>query len=51
VDSGRTWGWQDAVAWQGYPNFMLRNRAILDANNQPLTSMNFNALYTNQFLR
>jgi ABC-type nitrate/sulfonate/bicarbonate transport system substrate-binding protein len=51
VDSGRTWGWQDAAAWQGYPNFMLRNRAILDANNQPLTNMNFNALYTNQFLR
>jgi len=50
VDSRHKWGWQDAAAWQGYPTFMLQNKAILDANNQPLTSMNFNALYTNQFL-
>lgn len=50
VDSGRKWGLQDAAAWQGYPGFMLRNHAILNANNQPITSMDFNALYTNQFL-
>jgi hypothetical protein len=41
---------QDAAAWQGYPSFMLRNHAILDANNVPITSMNFNALYTNAFV-
>lgn len=50
VDAGRKWGLQDAAAWQGYPNFMLKNSAILDANNQPVTSMDFNALYTNQFI-
>jgi ABC-type nitrate/sulfonate/bicarbonate transport system substrate-binding protein len=50
ADPGRKWGLQDAAAWQGYPDFMLRNRAILNANNQPVTSMDFNALYTNQFL-
>ena len=50
ADPGRKWGLQDAAAWQGYPGFMLRNHAILNAQNQPITSMNFNALYTNQFL-
>lgn len=50
VDKGRKWGLQDAAAWQGYPSFMLNNKAILDANNQPVKSMNFSALYTNQFI-
>lgn len=50
VDAGRAWGLQDASAWQNYPNFMLRNQAILDANNKPVSSLNFSALYTNQFL-
>jgi len=50
ADPGRTWGLQDAAAWQGYPGFMLDNRAILNADNQPVTSMDFHALYTNQFL-
>ncbi len=50
ADAGRTWGWQDAAAWHGYPGFMLHNNAILDANNKPITSMNFDALYTNRFL-
>jgi len=50
ADAGRKWGLQDASAWQGYPTFMLRNHAILNANNQPVTSLDFNALYTNQFL-
>lgn len=51
VDSGRKWGLQDASAWHGYPGFMLSNQAILDANNKPLKSMNFDALYTNQFVQ
>lgn len=51
ADAGRAWGWQDAAAWHGYPGFMLRNQAILDANNKPITSMNFDALYTNRFLK
>ncbi len=50
VDTGRAWGMQDAAAWQGYPGFMLNNQAILDANNKPLKSMDFSALYTNQFI-
>jgi ABC-type nitrate/sulfonate/bicarbonate transport system substrate-binding protein len=50
ADPGRKWGLQDAAAWQGYPEFMLRNKAILNSNNQPVQSMNFSALYTNQFI-
>lgn len=50
ADAGRKWGLQDAASWQGYPGFMLSHAAILDANNKPVTSMDFNALYTNQFI-
>lgn len=50
ADAGRKWGLQDEAAWQGYPNFMLENKAITDTNGKVLTEMNFNDLYTNQFL-
>ncbi|HVB22076.1 MAG TPA: ABC transporter substrate-binding protein [Ktedonobacteraceae bacterium] len=50
VDPNRKWGWQDAAAWHGYPEFMLKSNGILDASGKPIHSMNFNALYTNQFL-
>lgn len=50
VDSGRTWGMQDASAWQGYPEFMLQNGGVQDASGKTVTSLNLNALYTNQFL-
>lgn len=51
ADTGHQWGWQDASAWQGYPEFMLKAGAIQDASGKPLTSMNFSALYTNEFLQ
>jgi ABC-type nitrate/sulfonate/bicarbonate transport system substrate-binding protein len=50
ADAGRRWGMQDAAAWHGYPEFMLHNHAILDANNKPVQTMNFDMLYSNQFL-
>lgn len=50
ADAGRKWGMQDAAAWQGYPDFMLRTNSIMDANNKPITSMNFASLYTNRFI-
>lgn len=50
ADAAHKWGMQDAAFWQGYPNFMLQNKAILDASNKPVTALNFGALYTNQFL-
>ena len=50
VDPNRKWGWQDAAAWHGYPEFMLNSNGILNAAGKPIHSMNFDALYTNQFL-
>src|SRR5713226_2914021 len=50
ADSGRKWGWQDASAWHGYPQFILNSGGIQDASGKPVHSMNFDVLYTNQFL-
>src|SRR6266851_4218402 len=50
ADPGRKWGWQDAAAWHAYPQFILASNGILDASGKPVHSMNFAALYTNQFL-
>ncbi|GCE30473.1 nitrate ABC transporter substrate-binding protein [Dictyobacter alpinus] len=50
ADSGRHWGQQDASAWQGYPQFILHADGVKDANGKPVTSLNLNSLYTNQFL-
>ncbi len=50
VDPNRKWGWQDAASWHGYPEFMLNSNGILNAAGKPIHSMNFDALYTNQFL-
>src|SRR6266705_5755246 len=50
ADTGRKWGMQDAVAWHGYPQFILNSGGIDDASGKPVHNMNFDALYTNQFL-
>ena len=50
ADTGRKWGMQDAAAWHGYPQFILNSGGIDDASGKPIHSMNFDALYTNQFL-
>ncbi len=50
ADSGRQWGWQDAAAWHGYPGFMLKAGAITDTLGKPIKSLNFDTLYTNNFL-
>jgi ABC-type nitrate/sulfonate/bicarbonate transport system substrate-binding protein len=50
ADPGRKWGLQDAAAWHNYPQFMLNSGGILNAAGKPVTSMNFDALYTNEFL-
>jgi len=50
ADAGRKWGWQDAAAWHGYPQFILNSNGVDDASGKPVHSMNFDALYTNQFL-
>jgi len=50
ADPGRQWGWQDAAPWHAYPQFILNSNGILDANNKPVHSMNFDALWTDEFL-
>jgi ABC-type nitrate/sulfonate/bicarbonate transport system substrate-binding protein len=50
ADPGRKWGWQDKAPWHSYPQFILDSNGILDANNKPVHSMNFDALWTNEFL-
>ncbi|GCF07736.1 ABC transporter substrate-binding protein [Dictyobacter arantiisoli] len=50
ADSGRKWGLQDALAWHGYPQFILATGSVQDAQGKPITSLNLDALYTNQFL-
>src|SRR5713101_9930799 len=50
ADPGRKWGWQDASAWHGYPQFILNSGGILDASVNPAHSTNFDSLSTNQFL-
>jgi ABC-type nitrate/sulfonate/bicarbonate transport system substrate-binding protein len=50
ADPGRQWGLQDAAAWHNYPQFILNSGAISNASGKPVKTMNFDALYTNQFL-
>jgi ABC-type nitrate/sulfonate/bicarbonate transport system substrate-binding protein len=50
ADTGRKWGWQDAAAWHGYPQFIINTGGIVDAGGHPVHSMDFGSLYTNQFL-
>src|SRR5579884_2099730 len=50
ADSGRKWGWQDAAAWHGYPQFILNSGGVQDASGKTVKSLNLDALYTNEFL-
>ena len=50
ADNGRKWGWQDAAAWHGYPEFILNSGGVQDASGKTVKSLNFDAMYTNEFL-
>src|SRR5437588_10127510 len=50
ADPGRKWGWQDRAPWHGYPQFILNSGGVDDASGKPLRSLNFDVMYTNQFL-
>lgn len=50
ADTGHPWGMQDAAAWHGYPEFILNSGGVQDASGKTVKSLNFDALYTNQFL-
>lgn len=51
VDQGRTWGLQDKKAWHDYPQFMLDNDGVVDANSKPVHKLDLDSLYTNEFLQ
>ncbi len=50
ADSGRKWGLQDAAPWHGYPQFILDTGGIKDSSGKVVRTLNFDALYTNEFL-
>lgn len=49
-DDGKKWGVVDSSFWKMYPEFMLKNNAVLDENGNPVNELDFESLYTNQFL-
>ena len=50
ADANRKWGLQDSPAWHNYPQFILNSGGITNAEGKPVKTLNFDALYTNQFL-
>ena len=50
ADPGRKWGWQDRAPWHSYPQFILNSGGVDDASGKPIHSLNFDVLYTDQFL-
>ncbi|MDP3941100.1 MAG: ABC transporter substrate-binding protein [bacterium] len=51
TDQGKPWGVQESASWQGYPEFLLTSKAILDSKGKPVTTIDFNSLYTNELLQ
>lgn len=50
-DEGENWGVQDPEFWRNYPEFMVSQKAVLDVSGNPVGSLDFESLYTNQFLQ
>lgn len=51
ADKGRKWGLQDKKAWHDYPQFMLDSGSITDTAEKPVKTMDFDTLYTNEFIQ
>jgi ABC-type nitrate/sulfonate/bicarbonate transport system substrate-binding protein len=51
VDKGGTWGMQEQKAWEEYPTFLLKKGAVVDAAGKPVKTLDFDSLYTNDFLQ
>jgi len=51
VDNGRQWGLQDDKSWKDYPQFMLQAGAVSDSTGKAIKKLNFEKLYTNDFLK
>lgn len=50
ADTVRPWGKQEKEMWHNYPQFMIDAGAVLDTNGKKVTQMDFDKLYTNEFL-
>ncbi len=44
------WGDQTLAVWTGYPKFMLDSGRLEDPNHQPVTTLDYAALFTNDLL-
>ena len=51
AEKGNKWGIQHQDKWRDYPEFMLENNAVTDSAGKPVTELDFESLYTNQFLK
>ncbi len=51
VDKGRIWGLQDQKAWHEYPQFMVNTNGVVDASGKPVKKLDFDSLYTNEFIK
>lgn len=49
-EKGKPWGVQNPKFWREYPQFMVEKGTVLNASGKPVSSIDFNALFTNQFL-
>ncbi len=50
ADSNQKWGIQNSKAWHDYPQFMLDSNSITDSTGNPVKTLDFDTLFTNQFL-
>jgi ABC-type nitrate/sulfonate/bicarbonate transport system substrate-binding protein len=50
-ENNNGWGIQTKSMWENYPEFMLQNNAVTNAEGNPVTEMNLQKLYTNDFLK
>jgi ABC-type nitrate/sulfonate/bicarbonate transport system substrate-binding protein len=50
-DAGKSWGIQTQASWHNYPQFMLDHSAVVDAAGKPVTKLDFDSLYSNEFFQ
>lgn len=51
TDKDKPWGVQDEKAWTDFPAFILATGEIKDASGSAVKTMDFDSLYTNEFLQ
>lgn len=51
AEDGKKWGVQEKKMWHEYPQFMLDAGAVTDAEGKKVNKIDFDSLYTNEFLK